>query len=162
MSIHNYKPAGRLRIMFDEKTVDLSDFTDYSDQIDYEIDVAPSHLGIGAQLVRSMHDGLGDFLFEPRQADVEAGLQDVCTVHHFAQVHFRVDRRPGLEATWARPMRRWSSILFLPEARFTKFAIVRNGAEKTHLLPVHFLKTPMNRRIFLPLGIIQHQPSIHF
>jgi len=46
----------------------------FLDQFSHDVDVAPCGLGIRTRLVRAVHQGLGDFALQTRQADVEARL----------------------------------------------------------------------------------------
>ena len=64
-----------------------------SDQLDRLVDVA-AWLGIGARLVRSVHEGLSDSSLQARQADVEAGEGESAVSQ--AKVHFSVDGRGGV------------------------------------------------------------------
>ena len=64
-----------------------------SDQLDRLVDVA-AWLGIGARLVRSVHEGLSDVPLQARQADVEAGEGESAVSQ--AKVHFSVDGRGGV------------------------------------------------------------------
>src|SRR5215207_340864 len=61
-----------------------------SDDPDRHVDVAASCLGIGADPIRFLDDGLSDLALGTRQADVEASAEEVPAVHQ-AQIHFGVD-----------------------------------------------------------------------
>ena len=50
------------------------------DQVSHEVDVASCGSGIRTRLVRYVHQGLGDFLVQTRQVDVEANLEGIGTV----------------------------------------------------------------------------------
>ena len=47
------------------------------DQVDRDVDVAPRGFGIGTGLVRRVHQGLGGFVLQTRQADVEASPEEI-------------------------------------------------------------------------------------
>jgi len=64
-----------------------------SDQLDRLVDVA-AWLGMGARLVRSVHEGLSDVPLQARQADVEAGEGESAVSQ--AKAHFSVDGRGGV------------------------------------------------------------------
>ena len=61
------------------------------DQVDRDVDIAPCGVGIRAQLVRLVHQSLGNFTLQTRQADVETGREAVSAAS-CAQVHFGVNR----------------------------------------------------------------------
>ena len=48
-----------------------------SDQVDFDVDVAPRGFGVRTQLVPFIHQRPGRFAVHSRQADVEASLQEV-------------------------------------------------------------------------------------
>ena len=60
------------------------------DHVDRDVDVAACGVGIRAQLVRRVHQSLGNFALQTRKADVETGREDVSAVG-CAQVHFGVN-----------------------------------------------------------------------
>src|SRR5579864_4097465 len=58
---------------------------------DRNVDVAPCSVGIcTCRLVRGIHNGLGDFALQARQADVEPCSEEV-NVARIAQVYFGID-----------------------------------------------------------------------
>src|ERR1700686_1094285 len=60
------------------------------DQVSHNADVVPCGFGIRTRLVRTVHQGLGDFALQTRRADVEASLEEVSAAS-CAQVHFGVN-----------------------------------------------------------------------
>src|SRR5712672_2373780 len=61
-----------------------------SDQIDFNIDVAASCLGVRTNLIRFVRQSLSSRALDTRQADVESHAEEVTVVCH-AQIHFSVD-----------------------------------------------------------------------
>src|SRR6202161_4862432 len=53
---------------------------DRSDQVDRNVDVAACGFRVGANLVRFVHEGLGDVALDTGQADVEASAEEVAAV----------------------------------------------------------------------------------
>ena len=61
-----------------------------SNQINGNLDVSPGGFGIRTRLVRGVHQRLGDFGCQARQADVEAGLKQVAVISS-AEVDFGIN-----------------------------------------------------------------------
>src|SRR5580698_912841 len=85
--------AFALRIMVRLLAVACSKFSrvssceiDRSDQVDRNVDVAACGFRVGANLVRFVHQGLGDVALDTGQADVEASAEEVAAVRQI-QVH---------------------------------------------------------------------------
>src|SRR5580693_3514347 len=60
------------------------------DQVSHNADVASGGFSIRTSFMRAVHQGLGDFALQTRQADVEASLEEVSAAS-CAQVHFGVN-----------------------------------------------------------------------
>src|SRR5262245_55834019 len=70
-----------------------------SDQVDRDVDVPAGGLGVRAQLVCGVYQGLSDLGLQTRQADVEASPEDVTAVIR-AEVHLGVDGPVGREGNF--------------------------------------------------------------
>ena len=66
------------------------------DHVDRDFDVSARGFGIWANLVRGIHQFLGDCTVNSRQADIQASPEDVTPLVR-PQVHFGVDGTVGWE-----------------------------------------------------------------
>ncbi len=65
-----------------------------SNQVDRDVDIAACRLGVGAGLVCGINQSPGGLTIEPRQGDIQTGLQDIAALA-MAQVDLGIDRGLG-------------------------------------------------------------------
>src|SRR5258708_18285824 len=68
-----------------------------SDQVDRDVDIPARRFRVRTKLVRFLHEALGYFAIDTRQADVEAGSEKITAVCEVA-VHLYVAHRLGRPA----------------------------------------------------------------